>query len=137
MNRERPQPFEYSARMARILIAEDNHDIRRLLERIFERRGFEVESVSDGAQAIAKIDSNHYDAILLDYMMPIASGADVIEWIAEHRPEVGKSCVIVVTAAVRALEKVDLSQVYGTLTKPFDLVEVRELVEKCISDKAH
>jgi DNA-binding response OmpR family regulator len=119
--------------MARVLIAEDNPEIRQLIERVLQRDGVDVETVEDGEQAIERIGAEHYDAILLDFMMPIASGFDVINWIEENRPDVAKACVIIITAAVHQLKNFDTSKVYAAISKPFDVVELRETVRQCIA----
>ena len=121
--------------MPRVLIAEDDYDIRRLVARLLERDGYEVAAVNDGAKAIDKISSETFDAILLDFMLPVATGADVIDWIETNRPEVAGSCVIIITAAVESVRKYDTSRVYAALAKPFDISELRGVVRKCIEDK--
>ena len=94
-----------------------------------------MDAVDDGAKAIEKITSERFDAILLDFMMPVATGSDVIDWIEQNRPEVAKSCVIIITAAVEAVRKYDTSKVHAALAKPFEVSELREIVRKCIEDR--
>src|SRR5688572_15979116 len=113
--------------MARVLIAEDNHEIRGLVRRVLERDDLEVEEVEDGDAAIVKISARHYDAILLEFMMPGASGFDVIDWINANRPELAKACVIVMTGAIHQLRHVDADRVFAVVKKPFDVFELREI----------
>lgn len=121
--------------MGRILIAEDNRDIRALVERVLALDGHDVSTAGDGREAIEKIGNEHFDAILLDFMMPLATGFDVLEWIEENRPEVARSCVIIVTAAIHELQKFDSSKVFAAITKPFDVFALRDLVQSCIDGK--
>ena len=121
--------------MNRVLIAEDSPEIRLLVNRVLMTDGYEVVTVDDGGEAIAKITEETFDAIVLDFMMPHTSGFEVIDWLREHRPEVAKSCVIILTAAVHELKKFDASTVYATVTKPFDVYELRDTVRKCIDSK--
>jgi CheY-like chemotaxis protein len=67
--------------------------------------------------------------------MPVASGWEVLEWIKSHRPDVARSCVIVLTAAVRELKGLDAADVYAVLTKPFELEELRSTVKECIENR--
>src|SRR5687768_6462710 len=113
--------------MTRVLVADDNAEIRTLVGRVLERDGYDVEAVADGSKAIEKIEAERYDAILLDFMMPVATGADVINWIVQNRPDAAKSCVIILTANVQELRKFDTSKVYAALAKPFDVAELREI----------
>jgi CheY-like chemotaxis protein len=122
--------------MPRILLAEDNPEIRMLVGRVLEHDGYEIESVDDGEKAIERISEVNYDAILLDFMMPGVSGFDVIEWIQQNRPDVAKSRVIIITAAVHELRKFDTSKVYGAVAKPFDVMDLRGIVRKCLEDNA-
>jgi DNA-binding response OmpR family regulator len=123
--------------MSRILIAEDNPEIRLLVSRVLSIEGHDVSTVDDGREAIAEITANAFDAILLDFMMPNASGFDVVAWIQEHRPDVAKSCVIILTAAVHELKNFDTSSVFATITKPFDVDTLRETVRRCIDSHPH
>lgn len=62
---------------ARILIAEDDANIRLGLVATLESEGYEVVAASDGAQALKLYPQHKYDLVLLDVMMPKASGYDV------------------------------------------------------------
>lgn len=64
--------------MKKILIAEDDFYIRDIYMEIFQSNGYEVEVAVDGEDALAKIKSMLFDMILLDIMMPKASGMDVL-----------------------------------------------------------
>jgi CheY-like chemotaxis protein len=120
----------------RILIAEDNPEIRQLMEHVLSRDGYEIEAVDNGELAIQKIEGDGFDAVLLDFMMPVASGFDVVDWIEQNRPEMAKSCVIILTAAVRELRNFDTSKVYAAIAKPFDVMQLREVVRECIENKS-
>jgi CheY-like chemotaxis protein len=119
----------------RLLVADDNPMVRQLIGDVLAREGYEIDAVDDGKKAIEKISADGFDAILLDLMMPVASGFDVIDWLGQNRPEVAKSCVIILTAAVRDLVKFDKTTVYAAIQKPFDIAELRDTVRKCIEDK--
>jgi CheY-like chemotaxis protein len=121
--------------MARILIADDNQEILRLVSRVLASEGYDIEAVQDGATAIEKINADGFDAILLDFMMPLASGLEVIDWIEENRPEVAKACVIVMTAAVSELRKFDTTKVFAAIAKPFDIFALRDTVRRCIENR--
>lgn len=118
----------------RILIVEDDPGIRELLLLALSRRSFSCECSKNGKEAIERL-SNHdrtYDAILLDLMLPIVSGIEVIAYLKVTRPET-LDRVIVVTAASNATLKAfgDLSRIRTLLRKPFDLGELVEEVEGC------
>lgn len=60
--------------MARILVVDDESDIRSLIQRYAEREGHEVTAVSDGLQAVELCRENDFDIIIMDIMMPEMDG---------------------------------------------------------------
>ena len=122
---------------SRILLAEDNDEIRRLVSMVLRSDGHEVVAVPDGGQAIDSIRSDAFDAILLDLMMPVTSGWDVLQWTVEHHPHVAKSSLIVLTAAVHEARSIDSSTVFAIVTKPFDVMDLKALVRSCLESRAH
>jgi DNA-binding response OmpR family regulator len=104
--------------MRRVLIADDDPPLRGLIEVLLRRNGLEVETVSDGAAAIARLETGDYSVLILDLMMPRMSGYDVISFIdsMKRRP-----AVIVVTA-METSRYLALSQSVTTIVrKPFDI----------------
>ena len=100
---------------ARILVADDDQSIRQLLCTIVSRERFDVDCVADGIQAIQKLKENRYAVILLDLMMPRASGFEVIEYLKQHPPAT-KPIVLVITAySDPRVKEVDASVVAGVL----------------------
>ncbi len=61
----------------RILIAEDDREILILLKKYLERDGYQVDAVSDGAEALGYFERNQYHLVLLDVMMPKIDGIEV------------------------------------------------------------
>ncbi|HEV7767766.1 MAG TPA: response regulator [Thermoanaerobaculia bacterium] len=122
---------------ARVLIADDQPEIRELIARILVCERYEIDSVGNGRTAIERLQTESYDAVLLDFMMPLPTGFEVVDWVEQNRPNMAKSCVIIITAAVRDLQKFDASRVYAVLEKPFDLVQLVDTVKACIESKKH
>ena len=103
----------------KILIADDDPPLRGLLRLVAARAGFDVDTASNGAEALEKIRANRYTVAVIDLMMPWMSGYDVIEHLAEM-PE--RPAVVVVTALNDArLARLDSSVVSSVLRKPFDI----------------
>jgi len=106
----------------RLLVVDDDHAIRKLLERIAKRAGFEVETAKDGADALEMIEARDYDVALVDLMMPRLSGYELVQRIStrERRP-----VVIVATALTNGdLATVDDTMVRRVIRKPFDVQAV-------------
>lgn len=62
----------------RVLVVEDDKGVNRGLQRKFAKLGFQTEGCFDGQEALDLMNQNVYDAVLLDLMMPIKSGFDVL-----------------------------------------------------------
>ncbi|HJO81015.1 MAG TPA: response regulator, partial [SAR202 cluster bacterium] len=64
--------------MAKILVAEDDKDIRNLLVDILDDVGYEAPEAKNGADAVEQIQSSQPDLLLLDLMMPVMDGFEVL-----------------------------------------------------------
>src|ERR1700687_3524079 len=103
----------------RILIADDDAAIRRLLAAISRRAGFEVDVAANGAEPLALMAEHTYSVVLLDLMMPNVSGYEVIR---ELKKRAIKPPIIVVTAMTgELLSPVDPSAALSIVRKPFDM----------------
>ncbi len=105
--------------MNRVLVADDDANIRLLLCRISERCGFVTDAAADGLEAMKLLEKNRYTVALLDLMMPKLSGYEVIEKLSgsPDRPR-----FIVVTAMTEEyVAKIAPEQVDAIVRKPFDI----------------
>jgi DNA-binding response OmpR family regulator len=82
----------------KILVVDDEPNIRQLVTDVLTVEGYEVEAVADGYAALAAIDACRPDCVVLDVMMPGIDGHEVLQRIraAEHGPELP---VVMLTAA--------------------------------------
>lgn len=116
----------------RVLIVEDDPPIRQLLHVALSRRSFSCDCLHNGREAIERLSNESYDVILLDLMLPIVSGIDVITYLKETQPESLDRVIIVTAVSNATLEALgDLSRIRTLLRKPFDLAELIEEVEGC------
>lgn len=68
----------------KVLIVEDNSEIRRLFAIGLNQRGFEVKLAANGAEAVERIAQEKPDVILLDWVMPLMDGAEVLNRLSEN-----------------------------------------------------
>src|SRR5256714_13134997 len=68
----------------KVLIVEDNSDVRRLYAIGLNQRGFEVKLAANGAEAVERIVAERPDVILLDWIMPLMDGRDVLRKLSEN-----------------------------------------------------
>ena len=69
----------------KILIAEDEKPMARALELKLNNSGFEAKAVYDGSEAMAELEKTKYDVMLLDLMMPVMDGFEVLEKIKKKK----------------------------------------------------
>jgi CheY-like chemotaxis protein len=87
-----------------------------------------VQSATDGAAAIACLETHHFDLLVLDLMMPRTDGFGVLAYLAARGPD--RPRIIVMSAAVPALvEQVPKDLVAGFISKPFNLAALLDLAE--------
>ncbi len=120
--------------VARILVADDDVDIRELVEFKLSTLGHDVVAVADGAAAIDECQASRPDLAVLDVMMPGVSGLDAIRTIRAD-PALADLPVILLTA--RAQES-DVETGFDSgaddyITKPFSPRELASRVEALLS----
>lgn len=89
--------------LARVLIVEDNASLARGLERALETEGYEVAHVARGDRALARIEDHDFDLIILDLMLPGASGFDVLRRLREGRDD---TPVLILSARGEDVDKI-------------------------------
>jgi len=114
----------------RILIVDDDDAIRALLLTVLRRRGFRLDSARNGADAIEKLALCRYSLVVLDLMMPIMNGYDVLDWL-DGRPAAERPLVLVLTAGLER-KKFDTRIVVGLLQKPFDVDLLLDTISGCL-----
>lgn len=65
----------------KVLLAEDERNLRNIVKTALSQNGFEVDTANDGEEAIMKVNKNVYDIIILDIMMPKIDGIEVCKYI--------------------------------------------------------
>ncbi len=117
--------------MARILIVEDNIKIQRLL--LHALAGNKIDTAISGKEALAKINSDKFQAVLLDVVLPDSDDLEVLRKIKKLQPH----CQVIVmtghgsiSLAVDAIK----SGAYDFIEKPFDPPEIKRLLTEAIGE---
>ncbi|MGF3105202.1 response regulator transcription factor [Rossellomorea sp. DUT-2] len=122
--------------MARILIAEDEEVLRMLMVDTLEDEGHELDEAADGREAVDHIMENDYDLILLDYMMPLLTGLEVIERV-RNSPEKSTVKIMMVSAKSQQSDK-DLVLKLGAdyfIAKPYSPAELVQRIEDILNEE--
>jgi len=120
-------------KVARILIAEDEANLRMVLQKELERLGYRVQVAPDGEAALRKLEESNVDVLLCDINMPRIDGMEVLRRVHE-RPNPPEVIMLTGQATVEtAVEAMKLGA-YDYLTKPYSITEldvrVRQAAEK-------
>jgi CheY-like chemotaxis protein len=108
----------------KVLIVEDNSDVRRLYAIGLNQRGFEVKLAANGAEAVERIADEKPDVILLDWLLPLMSGSEVLDHLGEGLGPIP----IIVISGQEAPEDLD-PRVRRWLTKPVTIDELVTTLE--------
>ena len=119
---------------ARILIVEDEPNIVESLSFILGRAGFEVDTISDGAEALERLRRQSFSALVLDIMLPGMNGLDVLKAIRSDNA-LSSLPVMVLTAKGQASDRraAEANGADAFVTKPFSNAEVVDHVTRLAS----
>jgi DNA-binding response OmpR family regulator len=115
----------------RILVVDDDEAIRALLMTILRRRGFAVDIARNGAEALDRLSRCRYAVMLLDLMMPIVNGWEVLQRLRDH--EAATRPVIIVLTAGTEPRDLPADLVSGSVKKPFDVELLLDSVAACVA----
>ena len=115
--------------MAHILVVDDDAAIREVVVDILEMSDYRVKTASNGVDALKQIKQDAPIAVLLDLMMPLMDGRELL-----HRCRLDPQCahlpIAIMSAAPDAAATASSLGVEGYLAKPFELDAVLALVER-------
>ena len=110
--------------MFRILIAEDDKELRQLFQHVLMKNGYAVTGVADGKEALDAIDKGYYDLIISDIMMPVMDGYELVSSLRQA----GINTPVMMITAKDAFDDMRMGFLSGTddyMVKP---VNVNEMV---------
>jgi CheY-like chemotaxis protein len=119
----------------RILVVDDDRALQTLLSVLLTRAGFECDFVSDGREAINKLngdgDGQPYSVIMLDLILPEVSGMEILDHLRENKPSLLPRTIVLTGASGGILKGVDTSSIHAVIRKPFDIQDVLHLTTEC------
>jgi two-component system response regulator AtoC len=117
--------------MAKVLVIDDEANLRKVLSALLRRDGYEVAIAEDGEMGLADFQKNGADAVITDLVMPKLGGMEVLRAVNATDPEVP---VIIITAhgtVDSAVEAIKLGA-FDYITKPFDQRELSNVLAKAV-----
>ena len=109
--------------MLKILIAEDDRELRRLFAHVLIKNGYTVKEVGDGKEALDAIDAEYFDLIISDIMMPVMDGYEFVRLLREA----GNTTPVLMITAKDAFDDMRKGFVSGTddyMVKPINVNEM-------------
>ncbi len=123
-----PAPTSAATGGLRILVVDDEPPIGRVLQKIFGRE-HEVTLSTSGEDALLRLETESYDVVFCDLMMPGVSGAEVYRQSVAARPELAASFVFMTAGAFTPASRTFLDAVPNRrVAKPFDFAELRRVL---------
>jgi DNA-binding response OmpR family regulator len=119
--------------MSKILLAEDEEVLRMLVVDTLEIEEYSIDVACDGQEAFDLIKQNEYDLILLDYMMPVYTGLELIEMI---RKENIQTKIMMLSAKSQATDQQKVLEAGADyfMSKPFSPIQLVERIEEILGE---
>jgi CheY-like chemotaxis protein len=116
-----------------VLVVDDDVNIRKMIIAALRRDGYVFREAANGRDALDVMRNEHPDVVVLDLMMPVLSGWDVLQE-REHDPTLRKIPVIIVSANRDPELAIAVNRgVCAFLPKPFDIGALGALVRSCVA----
>lgn len=113
----------------RVLVVDDDVEVRRILGASLRQRGLQTDEASNGLEAIELLRENRYVVVLLDLTMPGLDAFAVLNAIDQN----STAPIVLVVSGVdrRVLDQLDSTRIHGIVKEPFDPLEVAGIVAAC------
>jgi two-component system response regulator PilR (NtrC family) len=121
-------------KIGRIMVVDDEENIREVLSNYLETLGYEVLTASDGADALTKFEVGAFDLIISDLLMPNIDGLELLRKVREKDRDVVFLMITgypSIETAVEAIKK----GAYDYITKPFHMEDVKIRIERSFEKK--
>jgi DNA-binding response OmpR family regulator len=120
--------------VTRVLVVEDDPGIQALLTVLLTREGLVSDVVGNGAEAITRLCVAEYDLIVLDLMLPVRNGFDVLRHLSAVNPKLLRSTIVLTAVSDATLRGLELQkEIFALVRKPFDLYEFLTAVRSCVA----
>ena len=117
-----------------ILIADDEEDLRLLVQVTLENPSYHILTAVDGLRAVDAIHAHIPDLVILDWMMPGLNGCEVVQML-RHNPETAGIPIVMLTAkdGIESREQMAGLDLAGYLVKPFSPLELIQKVREVLA----
>jgi len=113
----------------RILVVDDEEIVIRSCLRILDSNGYQIDVANDGHDALRKVESNAYDVMILDIMMPNLGGMEVLRRVKESHPDMDVIMITGLSQIDTAVQAMKLGA-FDYISKPFEPDELKLVVQR-------
>ncbi|MDH6427822.1 response regulator [Paenibacillus sp. FSL R7-0048] len=122
--------------MQKVMVVDDEEVLRMLIvDTLEDLEDVEIHTAENGLEALSKLSRDHYDLVILDYMMPEMTGIEVLGQLDDEKKKA--TAILMLTAKAQDVDRlraVDAGARYF-MPKPFSPMELLQIVEGILSDK--
>ena len=115
----------------RVLVADDDPEVRRMLASVLEPQGLVVDGAINGRQAVDLLNENTYSVVLLDLLMPEIDGFGVLDRLQTEVIPAAPVVLVLTGADRQTVDRLDPQRIHGIVRKPFDPHELASLIVAC------
>jgi CheY-like chemotaxis protein len=132
-----PSPASHPAREVTVMVADDDPEVTRLIDSQLRAAGYRTVIVFDGAQAVAGVDAERPDVLVLDLMLPKLSGFEVLDDMVRRGADGPR--VVIVSGCGR---EEDVTRAFSAgaadfMTKPFNVAELSARIARLVPAESH
>jgi len=122
---------ESKKKAPKILIVDDETNMRNLFSIMLGKEGYDVDVAEDGTAALSLLETRIYDLVVTDIMMPKMKGTELLKKVKDVHPE---TVVIMITAYASTESAVEAMKegAYDYITKPFNVEEIKVIIKKAL-----
>lgn len=121
--------------MAKILVVDDDSQILKLIKTRLSVAGYEVDTAADGAEGLAKTLKNKPDLLIIDVLMPLMTGPQVVGNIRAASGDVAKTPILVISAKHESKYLLKNTDIQAFIPLPFDGEELLAKVKGALSKR--
>ncbi|MGH7299590.1 MAG: response regulator [Candidatus Rokuibacteriota bacterium] len=120
----------------RILVVDDEDNLRDVLVEVLKRDGHEVDSAADGAEGVRRAEAHRYDLVITDLRMPGLEGPALYEAVRRRYPDDPPRVIFMsANTGIEEYARFLLETGEPALEKPFNLADMRQVVLQVLAQK--